>query len=78
MMRARRIVSPRAAPRPPGARIVLGVLCGVLGGCAVGPRYERPDDMIPVEQYRAVLEPQTAESMADLPWASVPPSRTVR
>jgi multidrug efflux system outer membrane protein len=51
--------------------LLFGVFCSVLAGCAVGPSYERPDDMVPAEQYRAVLEPQTAESMADLPWVAV-------
>jgi multidrug efflux system outer membrane protein len=40
-----------------------------LAGC-VGPNYERPDDLVTVDQYRAVLEPQDAGSIADLPWAS--------
>jgi len=42
----------------------------LLAGC-VGPSYERPDDMVPVQEYRAVLEPQTAESFADVGWTAI-------
>jgi multidrug efflux system outer membrane protein len=50
--------------------VASALVCGVVAGC-VGPTYERPGDIVPVEQYRAVLEPQTAESLADSDWASV-------
>jgi multidrug efflux system outer membrane protein len=42
----------------------------LLIGC-VGPNYERPDDMVPATEYRSVLEPQTAESLADIAWVEV-------
>jgi len=45
-------------------------VASLLGGCAIGPDYERPDDVMPVEQFRAVLEPQQAESFADLGWVA--------
>ena len=35
--------------------------------CAVGPSYERPQMEIP-ERYRATVDPETAASLADLPW----------
>jgi multidrug efflux system outer membrane protein len=44
-------------------------MLAALAGC-VGPNYQRPDDLITVDQYRAVLQPQTAGSIADLPWAT--------
>lgn len=41
-----------------------------LAGCAIGPDYERPELPVPAE-YRGVLEPQQAESLADLEWTEV-------
>jgi len=62
----------RSLPVRLGARPIcwIAVLASTLGAACVGPNYERPDDLVTVEQYRAVLEPQAAESIADLPWAS--------
>ncbi len=37
-------------------------------GCAIGPDYERPDDVVPVQQYHGTLSPQDARSYADLDW----------
>jgi outer membrane protein, multidrug efflux system len=55
-------------------RLAASLLCAglavALAGC-VGPSYQRPDDMVPVEQYRSVLEQQTAESFADVGWADI-------
>ena len=48
----------------------VALVTGALSTACVGPNYQRPDDLVTVEQYRAVLEPQTAESLADLPWTS--------
>jgi len=45
--------------------------CASLLVACVGPNYKRPDDMVPVEEYRAVLAPQTAESYADVAWVQV-------
>lgn len=39
----------------------------VFTACAVGPKYERPEMEIP-ERYRATVDPETAASLADLPW----------
>ncbi len=49
--------------------IAIGALAG---GCAIGPDYERPADVMPVEveQFRSVLSSQQAESFADLGWAT--------
>jgi multidrug efflux system outer membrane protein len=53
----------------PTRAIAVAVLLG-LSGCVVGPDYERPPQPAP-EQYRGVLTPQDAQSMADLQWAAV-------
>ena len=48
-------------------------VCGLLllaSGCAVGPRYERPDVETP-QRYRASVDPEAAASFADLPWWEV-------
>jgi multidrug efflux system outer membrane protein len=42
----------------------------LLGGCAVGPNYTRPQLPTPA-QYRFVDGPAEAESLADLPWFEV-------
>jgi len=44
------------------------MLAAIAAGCAIGPDYERPADVMPVDSYRGVLEPQQAESFADLGW----------
>jgi len=49
-------------------RAIASLLVLVLGtSCAVGPDYERPEVETP-EQYRNVVEPAEAESIADVPW----------
>jgi multidrug efflux system outer membrane protein len=51
----------------PAAAIVLSAL---LGGCAVGPNYKRPEMNSP-SQYRFVEGPDQAASLADLPFWQV-------
>ena len=46
------------------------LLLSFATGCAVGPRYERPDVETP-QRYRANVEPEAAASFADLPWWEV-------
>jgi multidrug efflux system outer membrane protein len=54
-----------------GRALVLATAVGLaLGGCAIGPDYERPELPVPIE-HRGVLEPQDAQSMADLAWTEV-------
>jgi multidrug efflux system outer membrane protein len=53
------------------------VTVGLLAGCAIGPDYERP----PVQeqpQYRGLIGPAEAASMADLPWWDVFEDPTLR
>ena len=46
----------------------LGVIVGLLlTGCTLGPDYQRPTIGIP-DNYRGVVEPPKAESLADIPW----------
>ncbi len=45
----------------------LGAGALLLGGCMVGPNYERPQMPVP-PQYRFVEGPAEAESLADVPW----------
>ncbi len=52
------------------ARAVAIALVAGVSGCAIGPDYERPELPVP-DEHRGVLAPQTAESYADLAWASV-------
>jgi len=52
------------------ARILAWAAAVALGGCAIGPDYQRPKDLPAQEQYRSVLTPQEAASFADLPWTS--------
>jgi len=52
------------------ARVLAVAVALALGGCAIGPDYERPQLPAPVE-YRGVLSPQEATSFADLHWAEV-------
>lgn len=47
---------------------LLGIALLALAGCAVGPRYERPDGVAPAT-YRATAEDPA--SIADLPWFEV-------
>ena len=53
------------------ARALTALAASLLATACVGPSYQRPDDVMPVEEYRSVLEPQTAESLADLAWAQI-------
>jgi multidrug efflux system outer membrane protein len=50
--------------------VAAGVLAA-LTGCAIGPDYQRPVDLPAPVEFRGVLSPQQAESIADLPWAEV-------
>ena len=54
--------------------LVITVLCGLLGGCKVGPNYQRPSVQTPT-QYRDLQEESQhqaqAASYADLPWWQV-------
>ena len=52
------------------ARVLTLAVALALGGCAIGPDYERPQLPAPVE-YRGVLSPQEATSFADQHWAEV-------
>lgn len=45
-----------------------GLLAAALAGCAVGPRYQRPEQLAPTA-YRA--QGEDPESIADLPWFEV-------
>jgi multidrug efflux system outer membrane protein len=49
-----------------GGAVAIALL---LGGCAIGPEFKRPETVAP-EQFRNVLEPQQAASFADTGWAS--------
>ncbi len=40
----------------------------LCSACAIGPNYQRPDEVAPPEQYRNVLTEQDAHSFADLNW----------
>ena len=48
--------------------LILAAAAFLPAACTIGPDYERPDDMMPAEQYRGVITPQQAESFADLDW----------
>ena len=52
------------------ARVLTVAVALAIGGCAIGPDFERPQLPTPVE-YRGVLSPQDATSFADLPWTEV-------
>jgi len=53
-------------------RTLLAAIVGLaLAGCAIGPDYQRPDDLPAQEQFRGVLTTQQAQSFADLSWAEV-------
>jgi multidrug efflux system outer membrane protein len=49
---------------------VVVIFTTLLGGCAVGPNYRRPEMPAP-PQYRFVEGPAQAESIADAPWWEV-------
>jgi multidrug efflux system outer membrane protein len=60
-------------------RILAATVAATLAACTIGPDYRRPDVPSPIE-FRGVLEPQDATSIADLGWAEVfndPELRTV-
>ncbi len=42
----------------------------IIGGCAVGPEYRRPD-VTPPKEFRSQVAPAEAGSLADLPWWQV-------
>jgi multidrug efflux system outer membrane protein len=46
---------------------LVAVLGFFIGGCTLGPNYNRPGILIP-DNHRGVAEPPRAESIADLPW----------
>lgn len=51
-----------------GVALAAGLLlASLLAGCAIGPDYERPDVVDPGE-YRGLIGPAEAASIADLPW----------
>ena len=52
------------------ARLGLVSLAVVIGACAIGPDYERPELPAP-DDFRGVLAPQAAKSFADLEWTAV-------
>jgi multidrug efflux system outer membrane protein len=52
-------------------RLLAAVVAATLAGCAVGPNYKRPADLPAPAEFRGVLSPQQAESIADLHWAAV-------
>ncbi|HEX9772869.1 MAG TPA: efflux transporter outer membrane subunit [Steroidobacteraceae bacterium] len=58
----------RAALRAP---VACALAAALLAACAIGPDYERPGELVEVEEYRGVLTPQQAESYADLGWATI-------
>ena len=60
---------PRAAARSPICVLVCFLSIALLGGCAVGPNYRRPEVEAPAA-YRADGNPGTA-SLADLAWWDV-------
>ena len=49
------------------ASVALALTAVMLGGCAVGPDYERPK-VTPPAEYRGQVTPVDAASLADLPW----------
>ncbi len=53
------------------ARVLAVTVIAVLTGCAVGPDYKRPADLPAPAEFRGVLSPQQAESIADLHWTAV-------
>ena len=53
------------------ARVLAVTVIAALAGCAVGPDYQRPADLPAPAEFRGVLSPQQAESIADLHWTAV-------
>jgi multidrug efflux system outer membrane protein len=53
------------------ARFLAVTAIAALAGCAVGPDYKRPADLPAPPEFRGVLSPQQAESIADLHWSAV-------
>ena len=52
-------------------RLLAVAVLATLAGCAIGPDYERPADLPAPAEFRGVLSPQQAESIADLHWTAV-------
>lgn len=48
--------------------LLLASASALTAACTIGPDYERPQDVMPAEQYRGIISPQQAESFADLDW----------
>ncbi|MDH4165880.1 MAG: efflux transporter outer membrane subunit [Gammaproteobacteria bacterium] len=49
-------------------RVLVLAAAALPAACAIGPDYQRPDKVMPVQEYHGVLSPQQAESYADLDW----------
>src|SRR5215469_6480105 len=49
----------------------------IIGGCAVGPEYRRPD-VTPPKEFRSQVAPADAASLADLPWWQVFNDKTLQ
>ena len=47
--------------------MALGVVAGLVAGCAIGPDYKRPP-VTPPEAFRAQMTPGETASLADAPW----------
>ena len=56
---------------------VLPLTALLLAGCTVGPDYRRPTVDAPPD-FRAALQPITAESLGDLPWWDIFPDETLQ
>jgi multidrug efflux system outer membrane protein len=54
--------------RQPLPRRTAWALLLLLGGCAIGPDYQRPADLPVTPEYHNILTPQQAQSFADLDW----------
>jgi outer membrane protein, multidrug efflux system len=50
---------------------MLVAFAAAASGCTLGPDFTRPTDLPAPVEYRGVLQPQQAESFADLAWADV-------
>ena len=59
--------SMRLMPRGVPALLAIAV---IMGGCAVGPEYRRPE-ITPPKEFRSQVAPAEAGSLADLPWWQV-------
>ena len=52
------------------AAVLLTFVSFAVTGCPVGPDYEPPEIYAP-DEFRAEIRPDTASSLADLPWWQV-------